>query len=293
MPRRRISKKPYKKKTYRKKTASRNFKKKVLSVSETKYQKDITDWTTSANNIILPGLKVVAPNLAYAAEMSYMTPYCSAITGYTTSDIWNVQPVEESTPPGEDAFKLRFGSFITQGGTSENRIGDRITMVKSVLNLHFHFKPIPNPTLPGSVYTWEAYPDIRVIHGWCKQGLDGYQRLQNDFLQTGKFSEIDYSKYKVLSDRVMTRQMMSTGEYIYRGDGVAPTGASQVGSYKPFKLRFVWGGHKMKFTNGNLNQVNNLDYTGWTPFLIIINNNANSVQLELDYCKRVNLFKDI
>lgn len=286
-------KKTYKKKVSRKRNYSK-FKNRVLSVSETKYQKDITDWTSNQNNITIPGLPVVATNLNYAAEMSYMTPYCSAITGYTTSDIWNVQPVEESTPPGEDAFKLRFGSFITQGGTSENRIGDRITMLKSILDLHFHFKPIPNPTLPGSVYTWEAYPDIRIIHGWCKQGLDGYQRLQNDFLQTGKFSEIDYTKYKVLSDRVITRQMVSTGEYIYAGPETRTTsGASQVGSYKPFKFRFVWGGRKMKFTNGNLNQVQNLDYTGWTPFLIIINNNAHSVQLELDYCKRVNLFKDI
>lgn len=263
----------YKKKTFKKKVFKRRARRRIpraLSLSETKLQKDIVDLDT------------------YTAGVTgdfWTTPYQRSWVNPAT--FLNPDVVNISIPASCHPV-VNLGSFIQNGNERNERNGRRITMMSSTIEMVMHIRAYSGATPP--VYSYNLNPEFRIIQGWCKGGLLALDNLVNDI--TGMYSEIPYSKYKVLKDYILCR----TGRAAMVGsDDTAYINPNAVLSYKPIKLKFRWTpNRKITFSNSSTNAVPNdgVTYAGWVPFCYVLNPHTN-LSLTFDNLKRVNAFKDL
>jgi hypothetical protein len=284
MPRR--NRKMYKKKPRRRYKPNKVTFKRVkainLATSETKLQKDTLDF-----NNLAPG----TTNIHHGNF--WLTPY-------STSACWNqIGPTSGGgipadnqqhalNPPTNQAADNRLilpqvGQFIANGDTRSTRVGRRITMMSSSVEMVFHIRAIEDTSTTPSTYTYSANPEFRIIKGWVKDGVKGLQDLTHDI--SSLYGEIPYSKYKVQYDKVFSRRLQSSGL----------TNANLVGTYASVKYKFRWSPKKaitFNQTSSTVSGGNNTQYAGWTPFVYFFNPHSN-LDISFDYLKRVNAFKDM
>jgi hypothetical protein len=259
-----------------KKTAfsKRKIKKGVppeVMAAETKIQKTILDFITN------PGTNVLTGNGWTTPYMGVITPASSIDTGVFNRDIYNT-----TSPTIPKPMWNHFGSFVLNGDERDQRNGRRITMLTSVIEMIFHFRAVGSGSPP--VYKYTVNPEIRIVQGWVKGGLDSLEHLEHDI--TGLYSEIPFARYMIKYDKVVSRRAIATG---------LPPEA--VASYASFKYVFKWKpNRRLTFSEsvplGNTAAASNCRYDGWTPFLYILNPHTN-LELVFDNYKLLNLYKDL
>lgn len=240
----------------------------ILDSSETKLQKDIVDLTVPGTPQSITG-------------SFWMTPYNSVWTSMIKDGTNLLNPTVESS----GLTVLNIGNFITNGAGRDQRVGRRISMMNANIRLVLHIRALE---VDGS-YTYNMNPEFRVIQGWVKGGIDSLEALATDI--TTLYSEVNYSRYKVIKDYIITR----TGRSAMTGYGSgAYNDANAVLTYGTIKLNFNWrpNGHHITFDDTNAGVGNGTKYDGWVPFAYVLNPHSN-LQLSVDFCKRVNAFKDI
>jgi hypothetical protein len=268
-------------KRYRKpKVSVKQIKKVSLLASETKLQKDTLDFAQLA-----PGTtNVIAGNF-------WCTPYSSSdcwssISASTSGGIPADNQKHALNPPTNSSTDNRIilpqvGSFITNGNTRSTRVGRRITMMNSSVQMIFHIRVKPDDSTTPPSYVYSANPEFRVIKGWVKDGVKGLQDLTHDI--TSLYGELPYAKYKIQYDKVFSRRLLASG--------LAPSDA--LGTYAPFKLKFRWSPKKaITFDDSTNSGQTNVQYAGWTPFVYFFNPHTN-LWVSWDFLKRVNAFKDM
>lgn len=266
----------YKKRKFKKKFKRKTYKKKsrvprAVYASETKIQKNIMDLTS---------------NSAIGGAKLWTTPY-----QYNWVDHTGVFNPEVVTAAAGNPINQNIGSFIINGDRRDQRNGRRITMMSAKVEMVFNLNPIPNAVT--GVYNYVSNPELRVIQGWCKGGIDSLKYLEDDI--NSMYGEIPYSRYKVMKDFILTR----TGYSAMAGfDGPNSTYAtpSLILNYKTIKLNFRWN-PKRRLTFDNWASLpsgtTDTKYTGWIPFIYIFNPNSEQLNLEFRHFKRVNIFKDL
>jgi hypothetical protein len=150
----------------------------------------------------------------------------------------------------------------------------------------FHLRsraPVP----PETQYLYNLNPEFRVVQGWVKGGIDALDLIEADI--AGLYTEIPYARYKILYDKILSRQALNSG--IPQPDAAA--------SYKKFSLNFKWvkNGRIMfdKSISGTGVPSTNADdcrYSGWVPFVYFFNPHSN-LNITFDNIKRLNIYKDI
>lgn len=262
------SRKPKSRRTRSKKSV----KNLALYASETKLQKDTVDLVNMDATTALTGPKF------------FTTPY------QATWDVMNTifNPVVNSTT-GSNAMNPVLGNFIQNGSSRSQRNGRRVTMMSSHIDLVFHMDPIPDGS---GQYLYVSNPELRVVQGWVKGGLDSLQYLEGDI--GSLYKEIPYSRYKIIKDFIISR----TGQSAMVGHtGSAYASPSMILTYKTIKLKFSWrpkGRITFDAYNDTIDEtILNTKYSGWVPFLYIFNPNSDQIRLSFDHCKRVNVFKDL
>ena len=178
---------------------------------------------------------------------------------------------------------------MNPGSHYNQRVGRRICPKSASVELQFGFVS----AYTGTTRNYPIYASIRVIHGWAKEGCQQLSQIATDV--ANMYSEIPFSKYRVLSDKTYTRKCNPVMTYV---EGSSPaTNPQEFGAYAPFRIKRNWypnGKHNITFTD-SLGAANTT-YAGWTPFLLILNPNhgtgISSLKLEFKYIKRVFAFKD-
>ena len=276
---------PYKNKRYRRKKPATKFirKKKRQGVSkmvlagETKIQKNI--------------LEMSEPYDTPWAGNFWTTPWQNIRNTDTLDLVLSpavVKPVTIVPGPQPDDGNIynRIGSFIVNGDERDQRNGRRITMLNSSMSFVFHLRsraPVP----PETQYLYNLNPEFRVVQGWVKGGIDALDLIEADI--AGLYTEIPYARYKILYDKILSRQALNSG--IPQPDAAA--------SYKKFSLNFKWvkNGRIMfdKSISGTGVPSTNADdcrYSGWVPFVYFFNPHSN-LNITFDNIKRLNIYKDI
>ena len=100
-------------------------------------------------------------------------------------------------PQYNDVNNIHGRNFIKIGPAYNQRIGRRITIKGSSVEMKFSL--ISGATSGAPEYP--LYANLRVIHGWVKNGYDALNQVQMDMGGGSMYKEIPFSKYKVLSDR--------------------------------------------------------------------------------------------
>lgn len=258
----------------------RQARNEALSTAETKLQKDTLNFET---------LPAGATNI-YEGNF-WLTPYSASncwtqISAPSGGGIPADNQVHALNPPTNAAADNRVilpqvGSFIANGNTRDTRVGRRITMMSSTVEMIFHIRAI-GTVGPPVTYTYSANPEFRVIKGWVRDGVKGLQDLTHDI--SSLYGEIPYSKYKIQYDRVLSRRLQASGLSTPELEG----------TYAPFKFKFRWSPKKaitFDQTSTGLS-TGNVQYAGWTPFVYFFNPHSN-LEISFDYLKRVNAFKDL
>ena len=256
------NKKPYRKRKTRK-PRKKTSRKRIMDVGETKLQKQLYDEITNG---------VLNKNAA-AILMSPYTLDQNPAGEIAFPTTWN------NLLPGTQALNR---NFVSQGTAYNQRVGRRISAQSAMIELQFAFV---SSHATASDIAYPLYASLRVIHGWCKEGVQSLPNTLTDVPHM--YSEIPFSKYKVLSDRTYTRQAQPA---------VTLTAASpaEIAVYKPFKIKKRWSpkGNKITFTDS----LADVTYAGWTPFLMILNphhgTGTSNLQLEFKFIKRTFAFKD-
>lgn len=279
MPRK-YKKKMYKKKSRKAKVSVKQIKKVSLLASETKLQKDSLNFAQLA-----PGTTNITTGNFWCTPYSQSSCWAS-IGPNSGGGIPADNQVHALNPPTNSASDNRIvlpqvGSFITNGNTRSTRVGRRITMMNSSIEMVFHLRIAEDTSTSPSTYIYSANPEFRVIKGWVKDGVKGLQDLTHDI--SSLYGEIPYAKYKVQYDKVFSRRLQSTGL----------TAPSLLGTYAPFKFKFRWSPRKtITFDESTNSGQTNVQYAGWTPFVYFFNPHTN-IEVSWDYLKRVNAFKDM
>lgn len=276
--------KTYSKKSYRGKRKTKFTRKKkrqgvsaVVMAAETKIQKTIIAMNAPYNTV-WAGSFMTTP-------WQDMKP-TDALDVILDPEIVKPVTVVPGPQPDDGNIYNRIGSFIVNGDERDQRNGRRITMLNSSMNFVFHLRAAP-PTGDPPVYEYNLNPEFRVVQGWVKGGIDALSLVQDDI--NGLYTEIPYSRYKVLYDKIISRRALSSG--IAQPDGTV--------SYKKFALNFKWiSNRRITFdksvggTGVPATIADDCKYTGWVPFLYFYNPHQN-LQIYFDNIKRLNLYKDL
>ena len=260
----------------------KSFRRMDLASSETKLQKSTLDFSQLA-----PGTSNIHEGNFWLTP--YTTPACwSSLNPITSGGIPADNQVHCLNPPTNSAADNRLilpqvGQFIDNGTTRGTRVGRRVTMMSSTVNMVFHIRVKEDISTTPPTYLYSANPEFRVIKGWVKDGIKGLQDLTHDI--SSLYGEIPYAKYKVQYDKVLSRRLQASGL----------TNAELKGTYAPFKFNFRWSPKKAITFDAASSSVTggaNVQYSGWTPFIYFFNPHTN-LELSFDYMKRVNAFKDL
>ena len=258
-------------KAYRKRMPMR---KAIINAGETKLQKQIYDELTHG---------VLNKNESH----TWMSPY-------VRDESTTVPPVAMQFPAtwnNGTSTLSNFTNFVNPGAQYNQRVGRRISAKSASIELQFGF--VAAHTTLADV-TYPVYASLRVIHGWCKEGCQQIEALSSDVANL--YSEIPFSKYKVLSDKTYTRAVRPAVTYGTQQTVSGVASSHEIATYAPFKIKRNWypNGKNITFTD-SLTPANTT-YAGWCPFLIILNphhgTGANNLKLEFKYIKRVFAFKD-
>lgn len=257
---------PKKRKTRRprnRKRMKKNTRRRIIDAGETKLQKQLYDEITHG---------VLNKNEA-AILMSPYTLDQTPAGEILFPNTWN------NLVAGTQAWNK---NFVSQGTAYNQRVGRRISAQSATIELQFAF------VSSHTTETARAYPlyaSLRIIHGWCKEGVQGLPTTLTDVPHM--YSEIPFSKYKVLSDRTYTRKAQPAITADVNQN-------SEIAVYSPFKIKKRWSpkGNKITFTDS----LSDVTYAGWTPFLMILNphhgTGVSNLQLEFKFIKRTFAFKD-
>ena len=261
MPGNRKPRKPRRNKK-RKKTSRRR----IVNMGETKLQKQIYD---EISHGVLNKNEAATLICPYALDQTNVSPPTEILFPST----WN------NTVPGTQFYH---NNFVSQGTAYNQRVGRRISAQSASVDLQFGFVS-SHPT--ASAITYPLYASLRIIHGWCKEGVQQLQEVLTDVPHM--YSEVPFSKYKVLSDKTYTCRAQPAVT-------VTTATPSEVAVYRPFRIKKTWHpkGANITFTDS----LATVTYAGWTPFILILNPHhgvaANNLMLEFKYIKRVFAFKD-
>jgi len=253
------------KKVYRKK-----FVRRVKSATETKIIKDIQDNSThftilnSKANVICPYFRLD-----------------SSVTDGDHLTHW----INNATSPAQ----LR--NFIEVGPNYNQRIGRKVTISKSSWEMICFLN---NPDTSANK-EFPLFVNLRIIQGWVKGGYSHLKDLMIDGDTVAgytMYSELPYTKYRIMKDYTITRYPMAP-------ISAPASGQDVVAAYKPIKLKFNWRGQPINFQDSVVDEPDR-GWAGWCPFAIVFNPQAdNGVQgltsalnLRVDYCKRVISYKD-
>jgi hypothetical protein len=249
-------------------------KRMAVVAGETKLQKSIYDEITHG---ILNKNEAATLICPYALDQTNSSPP----TEITFPSTWN------NLLPNTQFYH---NAFVSQGTAFNQRVGRRISALSASVELQFGFVHA-HATEADRQYPF--YASLRVIHGWCKEGVQQLQEALTDIEHI--YSEVPWSKYKVLSDKTYTRASkapVTYGKLAADGGAVLPSYEQSV--YAPFKIKRTWNPKDQKITFTD--SLSNVTYSGWTPFLMILNpqhgTGTDHLQLEFKFIKRVFAFKD-
>jgi hypothetical protein len=238
---------------------------KIINAGETKLQKQIYDEITNG---------VLNKNEAH----TWMSPY--------------VRDESTNTPPSPISFVStwnngtstisNFTNFVNPGNKYNQRVGRRINAKSASIELQFGFVSAET-SIEARAYP--LYATLRVIHGWAKEGCQQLTALASDV--PNMYSEIPFSKYKVLSDKTYTRKSQPS---------VTVSTTSEIANYAPFRIKRSWYPNGKDITFSDSLGASETSWAGWAPFLIILNphhgTGVSNLKLEFKYIKRVFAFKD-
>lgn len=201
---------------------------------------------------------------------------------------------------GVTAYHLSYNFSITQGGTTttdgyvkdfiqngtgfQQRIGRSIHLLGCREKQIFELKPV------GGATGTDAFPsliEIRHIQGWVKGGLNNFMELTTEVNDI--YDEINWTKYKVLKDRIYTRRALSYNTQL----GTTPATAS---SYDAIKINNVWRPNKvLKWDKDTVTAAGSrpCEYSGWVPFQLILNPYHAKIKLVLIHNKRTLSYRDV
>jgi hypothetical protein len=268
MPRKFVRKKKFfKKKVVRKNNSGRRFVKAVARTGgETKLIKTIRD---GPFNVTEPYMLV--------------TPYQESVTNAGVAVQW---------PQYNDATNIHGREWIKVGPAYDQRIGRRVWIKGTTVELRGNLVSGATSGEPD----YPLYAKLRVIHGWCKNGYDSLNQVQMDLSGGSMYKEIPFSKYKILSDRVIIKKVHPSVSIGSVASSTVPGRQSAV--YAPLKFKFKWSGGKMTFADSLASpQIGHgATYHGWCPFFIVMNPNHgaadNSLNFNVEWIKRVIAYKD-
>ena len=263
-----------KKTTYTRKKIARGVPRAVM-MSETKMKKDIVDLSSSNTNV----------------GSFYIIPYCQSFSTLEGSDNSALNPtIVDTTVPANPIIAQNLGNFITNGDFRSQRNGRRITMLNAYLEMVFHYKSRAQTTgdPPTTSYKYPMNPEIRVIQGWVKGGIDSVPDMDTDI--SSLYSEINFSRYKIIKDFIISRRALSALDSTQVPEAAA--------SYAPIKLKFKWSpNRRITFDNGIVAGAvtTEVKYNGWVPFLFVKapTEMAQDLSFHFDNLKRVLIFKDL
>ena len=250
----------------------------AVMASETKMRKDIIDLSGT--------------NVNTAVGSFYCIPYCqhfSQLDGTSTSAL-NPDLVDTSVP-ANPMIPQNLGNFIPVGDLRSQRNGRRVTILNAYLEFVMHFRARAQTTgdPPTTTYTYPMNPEVRVVQGWVKGGIDSLHEITSDF--SSLYNEINFSRYKVIKDFIVSRRAVSA----IGGSTVPAEGAA---SYAPIKLKFKWSpNQRVTFDASPVAGAvtTEVRYTGWVPFVYFISTPAVTTDLLFDFdnVKRLLVFKDL
>lgn len=255
----------------RRRRQARKFKRMAIMAGETKLLKNI-------QNVIDHGTTL------FNTSHVILTPYApQEVSGGSQSNwtsLWNVAPTNSTA------------TFITQGTSFQQRIGRKVTVLNTNTEIHLGLVSAYPAGLPAGNVAYPNYPVLRVVQGWVKKGWEHLMDLQIDC--PNLYSEITYTKYKILRDKTYTFHAMASTAF-----GGASTFDGEDSNYRPLKLRHHWSPRRpltfAEVATSGLSTSNGA-YEGWCPFLMILNPqhgvNPSSLQLDITYARRLLTFKD-
>ena len=251
MPNARRGKNRRKPRTNRRRNGNRTkakVKRMAVDSGETKLQKSIYDEITNGMLNKNEAHTLICP---YALDQTNSSPP----TDIAFPSTWN------NILPNTQFYH---NNFVSQGTAFNQRVGRRISAQSASVELHFGFVS-GHATAADRSYPF--YASLRVIHGWCKEGVQQLQESLTDVPHI--YAEVPWSKYKVLSDKTYTRAAKSPVTYGNVGSNspaAGETGAQFAEAvYAPFNIKRSWypKDQKITFTDS----LATVTYAGWTPFL--------------------------
>lgn len=256
-------------------------------------------------------LKAIGPNptapgpltLRLSENLHWVSPYANddiwEYNGAYTNGPFNAQLPNSQSLSGTPIIGGGYWDFIPNGAEITQRIGREIMIHRASVRMVLDIIPGLSGADPVDPALLPSNFQIRCIHGWVKNGVNDFQSItvQNPTI----YSEFDWSKFKILSDRVYNRRAINSGIPYHGGTVPAPVTVSTP-SYKSLDLKFNWYPKRKTifnrpvsypaFTPGtgviNLGSV----YEGYAPFVLIYNESALYVNLQVKYLKRVVTFTD-
>lgn len=268
--RRNMGLRTYRPRKRNKKRAPKKVKKLAIMAGETKLLKNI-------QNVIDHGQTL------FNSSHVILTPYCpqyvnAGDTNWT--QLWNVAPTNTTA------------TFISQGTSFHERVGRKVTVLKAHTEIHLGLIPGYPTALPPENIVYPSYPVLRVVSGWVKKGWEHLMDLEIDC--PNLYSEIPYSKYKIKSDKTYTFTAKPSTSF-----GGGSTFAGEDSVYRPLKIKRSFRPMR-PITFGQVNtsglSTSNGAYTGWCPFIMILNpqhgNSTQSLQLDVTFARRLLTFKD-
>lgn len=287
MPRKSFRRKNGRRRTVRRavrRVKRRNFKRAVRSAAETKLIKHIDDNSGAGNtvkildstcNVFCPYYRI-SPKSATMNNNEFITHFVN----------------HTGTPPDE----LR--NFIEVGANYNQRIGRKVRLMGTTLQIHGFF----DNNFVGAGREYPMYASMRVVQGWVKGGYEHLTDLMVGGDRAGAvhgpqadysmYSEIPFSKYKIIKDYIITRYP--------RSPFAAPGSAQDIkAAYKPVSIKAHWSGQDITFQD-SLPNSNERGWSGWCPFLMLLNPNADNgdetakdkLNFSIDFCKLTIPFKD-
>lgn len=259
----------------RRRRPARKVKRMAVTAGETKLQKSIYDEIT---NGVLNKNEAATLICPYALDQTNVSPP----TEILFPDTWN------NLLPNTQFYH---NNFVSQGTAFNQRVGRRISALSASVELQFGFVH-GHSTEADRQYPF--YATLRVIHGWCKEGVQQLQEALTDIEHI--YSEVPWSKYKILSDKTYTRAAKAPVTYgmLAHSATTQALPSYEQSVYAPFTIKRSWNPKNQKITFTD--SLSAVTYSGWTPFLMILNpqhgTSTNDLQLEFKYIKRVFAFKD-
>ena len=159
----------------------------AVAQSETKLQKQITD------------LSVSPYDTPYSVSF-WTTPYQRS---FTNPALFLNPQTEVGGVNNSCAPPIALGSFIQNGNERDQRNGRRITMMSSTLDIVCHLRTKNTGTVEAPVYSYNINPEFRIVSGWIKGGLGAMGEITTDI--SSLYSEIPFSKYKIVKDYILSR----------------------------------------------------------------------------------------